>query len=714
MAKSAVQLKVLDSGVALVTLDLPESKFNLLGSQMMTELKSVIAEVKGNPAVKGLIIASGKEDNFVAGADIKEIQAIQSQSPVNAYEASKLGKSVLAEIDSLPFNVVCAIGGICLGGGTELSLSCDFRLASGSDTKIGLPEVNLGFIPGWGGCVRLPKLIGLQAALDLILTGKTVDGKKAWKLGLVDEVVDPANLLKRAEEVALGGKVRRFTPSFAARVRSFALEGNPLGRKVINKMAYKGVMAQTRGKLPAPVEALKVVMKAASGPADRAFEAESQAFGRLAVSTVSRNLVGVFFAQQESKKSPSGAACDCEIKKIGVLGAGVMGSGIVQAAAYAGYQVVLYDIKAEAIEGGMEKIRALFDGLVEKRKLTREQAAKMVASIVTTSGYEAFADCDFVIEAIVEKMKIKKSVLAELEKVVKSDCFIFATNTSSLSVSTMAEDAHRPDRVVGVHFFNPVHKMPLAEIIRGKQTSDQAVACAKDFASRLGKTTVTAADSPGFVVNRILAPYLREAILLMEQGVPMADIDKAMRDFGMGFPGQMGPLELLDTVGLDICGEVIRVLHAALGERMAPPAILAKIESLKLLGKKGGKGIYLYDEKTGKRGEFNPDVVAAITAAPLKKSRNEIQDRLVLAMVNEAARCLEEGVISDPSQLDLAMIFGTGFPPYVGGPLRYADDLGLTVAHQKLDFLSKVAGDNYRPAGLLKGKAESGKSFYRS
>lgn len=715
MASTAVQLKVLDNGLAVITLDLADSKVNLLSAKMMEELSSAIDQVAANAAIKGLIVTSAKPDNFVAGASIKEIQALQGQEPVKSYEASQLGKAIFSKLDRLPIKVVAAINGVCLGGGTELALACDVRLASNSEsTKIGLPEVQLGFLPGWGGCVRLPKLIGLQAALDLILSGKRIDSKKAWHLGLVDEVVEASQLASRAEAVALGAKVKRFTPSFADRAKRIALEGNPLGRMVVGKMAYKGVMAQTRGRFPAPLEALKVVLKAAAGPADKAYEAESAAFARLAVSRVSRNLVSVFFAQQESKKSPSGVACDCEIKKIGVLGAGVMGSGIAQVAAYAGYPVVLYDIKPEALASGMEKIHQRFDELVERRKLTREAADKLIANIVTTDNFSAFSDCDFVIEAIVEKMAVKKKVLAELEKVVPNHCFIFASNTSSLSISKMAEDARDPSRVVGVHFFNPVHKMPLVEIIRGAKTSAQAVACAMDFATSLDKTTVVASDSPGFIVNRILAPYMREAIVLMEQGVPMADIDKAMRDFGMGFPGQMGPLELLDVVGLDIASEVIRVLHAALGERMAPPAILAKIESLKLLGKKGGKGIYLYDEKTGKRTEFNPDVLAAVTTEKRSKTLGEIQDRLVLAMVNEAARCLEEHVVEDPAQLDLAMIMGTGFPPYHGGVLRWADSVGTKVVLQKLELLAKVAGDNYKPASLLVNLAREGKAFYSS
>lgn len=707
MANTAVQLKILDNGVAVVTLDLPDSKVNLLGSQMMNELNAVIDQVAANSAVRGLVITSAKADNFVAGADINEIQSIQTQAPIEAYKASQMGKSVFQKIAELKIPVVAAIHGTCLGGGTELSVACGFRVASDSPkTKIGVPEVNLGFIPGWGGTVRLPRLLGLQTALDLILTGKTYDARKAWKTGLVDETVAEDKLLDRAIEVALTGKVRRFKAPLKARLTRAALEGNPIGRKIVNNMALKGVMAQTKGKYPAPIEALKVAMKAVTLPLDKAFEAESQAFARLAVSQVSRNLVGIFFAQQESKKTA--VKPSRELKTVGVLGAGVMGAGIAQAAAYAGYKVILFDIKDEFVAKGLATIKGLFDSLVEKRKLTREEADALMANVSTTTTYDPFVAADFIIEAIPEDLNLKKKARTALEK-VNPNAFIFATNTSSLSVSLMAEDARSPENVVGVHFFNPVYKMPLVEIVRGKATSDDTEALAKAFAGKLGKTTVTTADSPGFVVNRILAPYMREAIVMMESGVPLEDIEKAATSFGM----PMGPLALLDEVGLDICAKVIHVLHDALGDRLAPPSILTSIEGLKLLGKKGGKGIYLYDEK-GKRAGFNPDVLAAIKAPAQPKTRGEIQDRLYLAMLNEAVRCLEEGVISDPAQLDLAMIMGTGFPPFNGGVLRYADTTGVKVVLHKLDLLSTVAGENYRPCQLLREKAAAGTTFYRS
>lgn len=709
MNKPAVTLNMLSSGVALVTLDLPDSKYNLLSERVMRDLNEILDKVASDSAVKGMIITSGKPDNFVFGANIEEIQSVQNDSAKRAYDASNVGKEIFNKIENMPFKVVVAINGICLGGGTEMSLACHYRIATNNPkTQIGVPEVKLGFIPGWGGTVRMPRLIGLQAALDLILTGKTVDAHKAWRLGLVDETVEEHDLIKRAEEIALTGKVKRYVAPAKARFINSFLTNTAIGRAIVRKMALANVMRETKGKYPAPIDGLKVAVQAVGSKAERAgaYEAESRAFARLAVSPVSKNLVRIFFAQTESKKMPGGVTPAVKVKKVAVLGAGVMGAGIAQAAAYSGYQVVLKDIKQEALDAGMATVRALFDSLTAKRKLSQTEATAMLSAIKPTLDYKDLADCDMVIEAVVEVMKVKKLVIADVEKVIAKP-YIFATNTSSLSITEMAEGSRDPGNVVGLHFFNPVHKMPLVEVIYGEKTTDEAAAAVQAFALKLGKTTVPCGDRAGFIVNAILDPYLLEAVRLLEEGVPAEDIEKAMKSFGM----PMGPLTLLDEVGLDIAGHVAHVLHDAFGERLAPPQLLRKVEEAKLLGKKGGEGIYAYDE-TGKQAGINPRVAAWVTAKPTAKTRGEIQDRLVLAMVNEAARVLESGIVSDPALLDLAMIFGTGFPPFLGGPLRYADAVGVKVIHQKLEMLATVAGENFRPAAILTAKAQAGENFH--
>jgi len=703
-----VDLKIADNGLAVVTFDVPDSKLNVLSETLMRKLDDILNELASANNAKGVIYISHKKDNFIAGADVNAIKQIQNETPIQAYEGSRLGKMVFDKIEKLPLPTVAAINGQCLGGGLELSLASKYRIASdNASTKLGFPEIALGFVPGWGGSVRAPRKVGLVAALDLIITPlKTVNAKKAWKLGLIDEYVEPDKLRKRAEEIALGARPNRYQPTIQESLTRFALEGNPIGLAILEREATKKVKKETKGHYPAPPEVLKHLLRTFNLPSAEAYEAESQLFARLASTQVSKNLVGIFFAQTDSKRMPPKSGNEIAVQNVGVLGAGVMGAGIAQAAAYNQYKVALRDVEQRFVDKGYETIKKLFDGLVEKHRLSSEERDQMLAGITPTIEYEKLQDCDLVIEAVLEDMKVKQEVLQKLENTIKKP-FIFATNTSSLSVNELAKAAKNPANVVGIHFFNPVHKMPLVEIVKADATSDETLAAAKQFALKLGKTTVTVADAPGFVVNRILAPYLREAMILLEAGVNPELIDKAMTSFGM----PMGPFTLMDEVGLDIGAKVTHVLHAALGERMSPPSIMSKLEHLKLLGKKGGKGFFLYDEK-GKKAQFNPDVAAAIEVPKKVIGPGVIQDRLILIMINEAARCLEEGVIKDPAQLDLALVMGIGFPPFRGGILRYADQIGIKIVHQKLAFLSKVAGENYVPCSLILQKVAAVENFY--
>lgn len=706
MTEAALKLKILENGVAVIVLDVPDNKLNMLSRSVMLELNNILDQIQNDPAISGLVITSGKTDNFIVGANINEIRQLQNEPAVKCYEASKLGKMVFDKIENLSYKTIAALNGMSLGGGTELALACKYRIASNDPkTKIGLPEVQLGFIPGWGGTVRLPRLVGIAKALELIVGAAELPARRAWRCGLVDEVVEPAKLLARAQEIVLGSPPKRCQQPVMQEFLRFLTESNALGKEILKYATMKQVKAKTRGKYPAAIEAVKVIFKGYEQSLDHAFDNESQTFARLAVTPTAKNLVGIFFAQTESKKLPQNIRPHIKIDKVGIIGAGVMGAEIAQAAAYAGYQVVLKDIDQAALEKGKTVITDLTSALVSKRKMSQNEANQIVASIKPTLQYEDMAGCDLIIEAVVEVMKIKQSVLSDLQQVINKP-FIFASNTSSLSISELAGAARNPENVVGIHFFNPVHKMKLVEIIRGRGTSGETLATAQAFAMRLGKTTVTSADAPGFIVNRILAPYLREAIILVESGVPIEDVDKALVSFGM----PMGPLALLDEVGLDIAGKVIEVLYHHLGERLAPPQILSVIAEQKLLGKKGGKGIYLYENghKTG----VNPDILQAIKTVPKQKYKGEIQDRLVLVMVNEAARCLEEKIAAEPWQLDLAMVFGTGFAPFHGGILRYADRMGLAIVQQKLAYLATVSGANYTPATLLNEKARKGNNFY--
>jgi len=697
-----------NNNVATVAFAVPDNKVNVFSETVLTELNDVLDRIAADSNITGLIFSSAKPDTFIAGADVKAIQALQNDSPLKAYQASKIGKVIFDKIANLKIPTVALIHGKCMGGGTEFILSCRYRLASNSPlTAISLPEVKLGVLPGWGGTVRLPKLIGLQAALLLILTAKEVDARKAWKLNLIDEVVDQDKLVLRAHQIINGAHVHRHVLPMRDRILRFLIEKSPFGRMVIYQGAYKSTMRETRGKYPGHIEALKLVIKNYSRPVQEAYEAESNVFAHLVTSEISRNLVTIFFAQSESKKLPPDVSGLPEIKIVGVLGAGVMGAGIAQAAANAGYKVVLKDIDQRFVDQGMGKIAGLFNKLVERHKISPEEGERKLANIKGTIDYEDMQDCDLVIEAVLEDIKVKSDALTAIEKVINKP-FIFATNTSSLSVSELAAVNGHPDKIVGLHFFNPVHRMPLVEVVKGQATAMDTLAAAQSFALKLGKTTVVTADAPGFIVNRVLGPYLREAVILLEQGVPPESIERGATSFGM----PMGPFTLLDEIGLDIGIKVTHSLHKSLGERLAPPLLMNKLESLKLLGKKGGKGFYLYEE--GKRSEFNPDILAAIDVPVNKKYQGEIQDRLFLLMFNEATRCIAEGVITSPALLDLALIYGIGFPPYRGGILRYADHVGLKIIHQKLAFLSQVSGENYAPTEILLEKVATNSNFYHS
>lgn len=763
----AVELSVLNNGVAVIKLDLEGSKVNKLSSSVMAEFEAALDTLSNQPVVRGLVIISGKSDIFIAGADLDEVAKIQKMSPTVSYEATQNGKRIFAKLAALPFPTVAAVNGTCLGGGTELVLACTHILASDSPrTKFGLPEVGLGFIPGWGGSVRLPKLIGVKAALELILQPmKTWDAGKAWRAGMVSEVVPAEELMERAIAVALGAKPKGFRQPLKARLEREALEKKypavialglagvlaggivgalaggliglifssflggaasgamwtssivgalaaayaavvPLGRNMLRKGATAQVYKETKGNYPAPLAAIKVAMAAIEGPEARAFDLESRVFGKLCTGEISQNLVRIYHLSQGAKKLPN----ELLPKKVGVLGCGVMGAGIVQIAAFSGFKVVARDPYPGAIEKGQATVKGLFDKLVEKKILSRQEADTLYGNITfVKDDYAPLADCELVIEAVIENVEAKQAVYLELEKILSKKAII-ATNTSSLSVSKLGSCLADPSRFGGLHFFNPVHAMKFVEVIRGEKTTPEVAATLQVFASKLGKVTRPFKDSAGFAVNRILAPYMYEAMRLFEEGVPGEDIEKAMTKFGM----PMGPLALMDEVGLDICANVVRVMNGALGARVAPTKLLAFVKESKLLGKKGGKGIYLYDEK-GKIKGFNPDVLAQLSQTPVKKKVEEIQDRMVLAMVNEALLCMAEGIADDADDIDLAMILATGWSPFRGGPLAYADALGARTLVQKLELLHKATGDdNYKPAQLIREMAASGKNFRRS
>jgi 3-hydroxyacyl-CoA dehydrogenase / enoyl-CoA hydratase / 3-hydroxybutyryl-CoA epimerase len=603
---------------------------------------------------------------------------------------------------------VAAVDGVCLGGGTELILACDVRIASDRpETRIGLPEIRLGIIPGFGGTTRLPRVIGLSDALGMILTGTTVSARRAQRTGLISERMHPAVLYERARELALsladGAKPARRRPRLLKRV----LDGTSPGRRIVLRQARRQVLRETRGHYPAPLEALRVVRRSARLPLDAALAVEAEAVGRLVVTDVSKNLLHVFRLMEAAKKAGPPGAVPRPVERVAVLGAGVMGGGIAQLLAYRGLDVRLKDIAADALGLGLRHARGMFDRMVRRGRIQRRDAERFMDAISPTLEYTGFATADVVIEAVVERMDVKKQVLREAEASVRPGC-VLASNTSSLSISDMQSALDRPADFAGMHFFNPVHRMPLVEVIRGDATSDDTVATVLALTRRLEKTPVIVRDGPGFLVNRILAPYLNEAGWLLAEGAPVEDVDRALRRFGM----PMGPLRLLDEVGLDVARHAGAVMHAAFGDRLAPPPPLTALEGTGLLGRKGGRGFYRYEGER-ERG-VNTGVYAALSL-PARRSEvaeDEIRDRMLLAMVNEAARILEEGIVAGPGDVDLGMITGTGFPPFRGGLLRWADATGLAAIERRLSELAARHGARFEPAPMIRAAAAAGRGFY--
>jgi 3-hydroxyacyl-CoA dehydrogenase/enoyl-CoA hydratase/3-hydroxybutyryl-CoA epimerase len=719
---STVRVSYVD-GIAWVTFDAAGEKVNKLSRATLAALSDVVAELETRASestttssgVTGVVFESAKEGMFIAGADVNEIRSIAS--PEAASEAVTLGQSVMNRIEELPLPTVAAIGGVCLGGGTELALSCNGRVGSDHPRfQIGLPEVNLGIVPAWGGSTRLPRLVGLTQALEVILKGRPLDARRALRIGLIDRAVSHAELRRRAEELVreiAAGKGpssktgRRRKRSFA----SFLLDGNPLGRRLVLWQARKRVLSQTKGNYPAPLLALDILRRGARSK-QRSFELELEASSELLKSDVAKNLVHLFFLNEAAKKDTGVNGdeqphLDLAVRSpesSGLLGAGTMGGGIARILASRDLSVRLKDISPEALGAGLAAARKIFEERRRRRRLTSWEVEKKMALITPTLDWSGFGGVDVVIEAIVEDMEIKKGVFRELESVVRPDCLV-GSNTSTLSISEMQSAFERPGRMAGLHFFNPVHRMPLVEVIRGRETNDETVAAFVALAKRLGKTPVVVNDGPGFLVNRILGPYLNEAAFLLLETGDIAGIDRVFTDFGL----PMGPLRLLDEVGLDVAQKAGRVLSQAFGERATEAEALSAMVSSGRLGKKSGRGFYDY---RGKKERPDPEVPELLRASRANVSAEHALDRALGLMVAEAARCLDEGIVRSAGQLDLAMVMGIGFPPFRGGLCRWADAHGLPRIVSSLQALRARIGPRFEPPESLSRRAARGLGFY--
>lgn len=719
---SNLKFSIDKSGIAHLIFDLPNEKINKLSGEVLLELEKAINVIEGNKAIRVLLISSDKKDVFIAGADINEIKGITDKK--DALVKVSRGQNILNRLSELKIPTIAIINGACLGGGLELALACGYRVAVvNKKTILGLPEVNLGIIPGFGGTQRLPKLVGLKESLKMILSGKPVDVKKAAQIGLVDEVVREEFLEEKLSNFVTEIINRKennpyLTKQNQASVQRFYSETLFFQKYLFYYFAQKDLYEKTKGKYPAPFYALEVIKRTYGKTyAKRGFEIELEAFCELAIGEVSKNLIEIFFINEELKKDDgiSSYAVKKEIKNAVLVGAGVMGGGIAWLFANNDLNIRIKDITQNAISIGYNQVTKIFNQLKKIRKLTPQQISMKMDYITSGVDYAGFEACDYVIEAVVENMAVKKKLLAEVETKIKKDAII-VSNTSSLSITEMSRALENPERFAGMHFFNPVNRMPLVEVIRGEKTSEATIATVVGVTKKLGKTPIVVKDVAGFLVNRILLPYMNEAAYILQEGGDIAKIDALIEEFGM----PMGPFILADVVGIDVGCKVAHSLQEAYGERMRVADILDEIylNHKELLGKKSKKGFYVHYQGE-KNYRVNAEITTILNALRQAKkittfyiSDTEIIDRCILTMVNEAAKCLEENVVKNARYLDMAMIMGAGFPAFRGGVLRYADQIGLPKIVEKLNVLEDKYGKRFEASDLLVMMARNKLKFY--
>ena len=708
----AVHCSQLDNGVLELRFDLKDDSVNKFNAMTVKELREAVQQIKAAPGVKGLLITSSK-DCFIVGADVMEFLEYFKKSEAELSQWLLDVDHVFNTIEDLPYPSVVAINGFALGGGFEVSLSASYRVMS-SDTKVGLPEVKLGIFPGWGGTVRLSRLCGADSAIEWVASGEQWNAEAALKIGAVDAVVAPdqvrnaaLDLLGRAMRGELDWKARR-------QEKTSPLKLNPIEATMVFETAKAFVGAQAGPNYPAPIAAIEAMQKGATKSRDEALPIEAAAFAKVAKTQAAHSLVSIFLADQYVKKvSKKLSKAAGKVETTAVLGAGIMGGGVAYQSASKKIPIYMKDINPKAIELGLGEAGKLLEKQVSRKKMTPAQMAESLARIRPTLSYGDFGHVDLVVEAVVENEKVKKTVLAEVEAACKEGTII-TSNTSTISISRLAEGLKHPENFCGMHFFNPVHRMPLVEVIRGNKSSEKAIASTVAYASAMGKTAIVVNDCPGFLVNRVLFPYLAGFIKLVADGVDFQRIDKVMEKFGW----PMGPAYLLDVVGIDTAHHADTVMAEGFPDRMrheGKTAITAMYEA-KRFGQKNGKGFYRYtpDKKGPPKKEADPGVAELLKPVQQKSvtvTDQEIIDRMMLPMIIECSRCLEDKIVSTPIEVDLGLIYGLGFPPFRGGALRYADSVGLKPMCQTAEKYA-VLGKLYEPTAQMRTLAESGKTFY--
>lgn len=694
--------------IGIITMDVPGERMNTLRASFVDDIQALLADIKANNRIKGLVLRSGKPDSFIAGADVNMLAACTSAEQAQAL--SKAGQDIFNQLAALDIPLIAAIHGPCLGGGLELALACHGRVCSDHEkTRLGLPEVQLGLLPGSGGTQRLPRLVGLTKSLDMMLAGKQLRAKQAFKVGLVDDMVAHSILLDTAIALARSGK-----PDHKRKrdMKTLVLEANPLGRKLVFDKALSTLRGKTRGKYPAPEKLLEVVKVGFDQGMDKGLAAEARAFGELVMSPESAALRQLFFTTTEMKKETQWQGeSPTALAHIGVLGGGLMGGGIAfVTATKAELPVRIKDISHKGINQAMANAHGLLASKVHKKHLRHTDMQQQLGRITGTLDYSGFERVDLVVEAVFEDLDVKRNMVAEVEAHCPEQT-LFATNTSSLPIHQIAEGAARPGQILGLHYFSPVDKMPLAEIIPHAGTHPSAVATALKLARAQGKTPIVVQDRAGFYVNRILAPYLNEAARLLLEGEPIEAIDSALVDYG--FP--VGPMTLLDEVGIDVAAKISPILERELGKRFKAPDAFGKLLADKRHGKKNGRGFYRYEaDRRHKKGKpVDESLYRLLDIKPQRRlPAQELAERCVLLMLNEAAISLDEGVIASARDGDIGAVFGIGFPPFAGGPFFYMHQQGIAAVIDKMEEYARKYGERFTPCEPLRRLAAEGGSYY--
>lgn len=695
-----------DNGIAVVTMNDPSLPQNVLNESVQTEFEKIMSEIEADKDLTALILTSAKKNCFVAGADITMLQKIESVE--QAREMCMLLHAFMQRIVDLPITTVAAINGACLGGGLELALTFDYRIATtDKSTIIGVPEVQLGLLPGGGGTQRIPRLIDLPTALDLILTGKQLNAVRAKKAGLIDLAVAPEVLMQVALKYAAKTKPKR-NKSLTQKLMASA----PM-RAFIFSQARKKTMAATKGHYPSPIKILDSMQRGLSTSLTKGLSIEAQNFAELVMTPESKQLINIFFAVTDLKKDTGvdSKVTARSVDKVGVLGAGLMGAGIAYVTAnQAKKSVRIKDIAVEGLAKGIAYVGKILDKRVSKRRMKANQRNQIMARVTGAIDYAGFNNTDVVIEAVFESLDLKQRMVTDVEVLSDSREIIFATNTSAIPIDDIAAKAKHPERIVGMHYFSPVEKMPLLEVVNGSKTADWATATAVELGKQQGKTVIVVNDGPGFYTTRVLVPYNMEAVRLVLEGVAIEDVDKALEKFG--FP--IGPIKLMDEVGIDVGAHIVETLHDAFGDRVP---LIDGIDTLikdDRKGRKNQRGFYDYAGKSkGKAVDQTIyQLVGVSNPGSNKMPSNEIAERVVLTMLNEAVYCLGENILRSARDGDIGAIFGLGFPPFLGGPFRYMDTIGVDQVINKLNSLQEMHGERFAPAPLLLKLSKKKSSFY--